>query len=30
MFEPSGTLNVGDRHEGQIPDYVDHTTGREL
>jgi mannose-6-phosphate isomerase-like protein (cupin superfamily) len=30
MFEPSGTLNVGNRHEGQIPDYVDHTTGREL
>jgi len=30
MFEPSGTLNVGDRHEGQIPDYVDSTTGHEL
>ena len=30
MFEPSGTLNVGDRHEGEIPDYVPSTTGHEL
>ena len=30
MFEPSGTLNVGNRHEGDIPDYVESTTGHEL
>jgi len=30
MFEPSGTATTGDRHEGEIPDYVDSTTGREL
>ncbi len=30
MFEPSGTLNIGDRHEGEIPDHVDSTTGHEL
>jgi mannose-6-phosphate isomerase-like protein (cupin superfamily) len=30
MFEPSGTSTTGDRHEGQIPDYVDSTTGHEL
>jgi mannose-6-phosphate isomerase-like protein (cupin superfamily) len=28
MFEPSGTLTTGDRHEGDIPDYVDSTAGR--
>jgi mannose-6-phosphate isomerase-like protein (cupin superfamily) len=30
MFEPTGTLNVGDRHEGEIPGHVDATTGRDL
>jgi mannose-6-phosphate isomerase-like protein (cupin superfamily) len=30
MFEPAGTLNIGDRREGAVPDYVDTTTGREL
>jgi mannose-6-phosphate isomerase-like protein (cupin superfamily) len=30
MFEPAGTLNTGDRHEGEIPDYVDTTTGHDL
>ena len=29
MFEPSGTLTTGDRHEGEIPDHVDSTTGHE-
>jgi mannose-6-phosphate isomerase-like protein (cupin superfamily) len=29
MFEPSGTLSVGDRHD-QIPDHVDATTGHSL
>jgi mannose-6-phosphate isomerase-like protein (cupin superfamily) len=30
MFEPSGTATTGDRHEGEIPDHVDSTTGCEL
>ncbi len=30
MFEPSGTLTTGDRHESEIPDHVDSTTGHEL
>ncbi|MEV6107862.1 cupin domain-containing protein [Streptomyces sp. NPDC051940] len=30
MFEPSGTLTTGDRHDGEIPAYVDSTAGREL
>lgn len=30
MFEPSGTVTTGDRHEGEIPDHVDSTTGHEL
>jgi len=30
MFEPSGTATTGDRHEGEIPDYVDSTTGHDL
>jgi mannose-6-phosphate isomerase-like protein (cupin superfamily) len=30
MFEPSGTLTTGDRHDGVIPDHVDSTTGHEL
>ena len=29
MFEPSGTLTTGDRHEGDIPAHVDSTTGRK-
>lgn len=29
MFEPTGTLSVGDRHE-EIPDHVDATTGHAL
>ncbi|HLL68226.1 MAG TPA: cupin domain-containing protein [Micromonosporaceae bacterium] len=30
MFEPSGTVSTGDRHDGVIPDHVDSTTGHEL
>ncbi|MGR3939400.1 cupin domain-containing protein [Streptomyces sp. BRA346] len=30
MFEPSGTASTGDRHEGEIPDHVDSTTGHAL
>ncbi len=30
MFEPSGTLTTGDRHEGDVPAHVDSTTGRDL
>lgn len=30
MFEPSGTASTGDRHEGDIPDHVDSTTGHAL
>jgi mannose-6-phosphate isomerase-like protein (cupin superfamily) len=30
MFEPSGTSTTGDRHEGEIPDHVDSTTGHEI
>ena len=30
MFEPSGTLSTGDRHDGPIPEYVDSTTGHEF
>lgn len=30
MFEPGGTVTTGDRHEGEIPDHVDSTTGHEL
>ena len=29
MFEPSGTLTVGDRHD-EVPGHVDATTGHEL
>ena len=29
MFEPTGTLSVGDRHE-DVPHHVDATTGRPL
>jgi mannose-6-phosphate isomerase-like protein (cupin superfamily) len=30
MFEPSGTSSTGDRHEGDIPDHVDSTTGHDF
>jgi mannose-6-phosphate isomerase-like protein (cupin superfamily) len=30
MFEPRGTVSTGDRHEGEIPDYVDSTPGHEI
>jgi mannose-6-phosphate isomerase-like protein (cupin superfamily) len=30
MFEPSGTLSTGDRHEGEIPAHVDSTAGHDL
>jgi mannose-6-phosphate isomerase-like protein (cupin superfamily) len=30
MFEPSGTSTTGDRHEGEIPAYVDSTAGQDL
>jgi mannose-6-phosphate isomerase-like protein (cupin superfamily) len=30
MFEPSGTSTTGDRHDGDIPDHVDSTTGHDL
>jgi mannose-6-phosphate isomerase-like protein (cupin superfamily) len=30
MFEPSGTVTTGDRHEGEIPAHVDSTTGHAL
>ena len=30
MFEPSGTLTTGDRHEGELPGHVDSTTGHDL
>jgi mannose-6-phosphate isomerase-like protein (cupin superfamily) len=30
MFEPSGTVSTGDRHEGEIPANVESTTGHEL
>ncbi|NKE61659.1 cupin domain-containing protein [Lentzea sp. PSKA42] len=29
MFEPTGTLTVGDRHD-EVPGHVDATTGHEL
>ncbi|WP_017586384.1 cupin domain-containing protein [Nocardiopsis ganjiahuensis] len=29
LFEPTGTLSVGDRHE-EVPDHVDATTGHAL
>ncbi|KOG61327.1 cupin domain-containing protein [Streptomyces varsoviensis] len=29
MFEPSGTLSVGDRHD-EVPGHVDETTGHAL
>jgi hypothetical protein len=30
MFEPTGTSTTGDRHDGEIPDNVDSTTGHDL
>jgi hypothetical protein len=30
MFEPSGTLTTGDRHEGDIPSHVESTAGRDI
>ncbi|NGO79750.1 cupin domain-containing protein [Streptomyces sp. YC504] len=30
MFEPSGTVSTGDRFEGELPEHVDSTQGREL
>jgi mannose-6-phosphate isomerase-like protein (cupin superfamily) len=30
MFEPSGTMSTGDRHEGDIPDHVHSTAGQDL
>jgi mannose-6-phosphate isomerase-like protein (cupin superfamily) len=30
MFEPTGTLTTGDRHEGDIPAYVDVGVGRDI
>jgi mannose-6-phosphate isomerase-like protein (cupin superfamily) len=30
MFEPSGTTSTGDRHQGEIPDHVESTTGHAL
>jgi mannose-6-phosphate isomerase-like protein (cupin superfamily) len=30
MLEPSGTSTTGDRHEGEIPEHVDSTTGHAL
>ena len=30
MFEPTGTLSTGDRHEGDVPGHVDSTTGHQL
>lgn len=29
MFEPTGTLTVGDRHD-EVPDHVDVTTGHAV
>jgi mannose-6-phosphate isomerase-like protein (cupin superfamily) len=30
MFEPSGTVSTGDRHEGEVPAYVDSTSGHDI
>jgi len=30
MFEPTGTLTTGDRHEGDLPANVDSTAGHRL
>ena len=30
MFEPTGTVTTGDRHDGELPANVDSTAGHEL
>jgi mannose-6-phosphate isomerase-like protein (cupin superfamily) len=30
MFEPAGTVNTGDRHEGEMPSHLHSTTGRDI
>ncbi|WP_327001593.1 cupin domain-containing protein [Dactylosporangium sp. NBC_01737] len=30
MFEPTGTVTTGDRHDGAVPGHVDSTTGHPL
>jgi len=30
MFEPTGTVTTGDRHEGDVPAHVDSTAGHDL
>jgi mannose-6-phosphate isomerase-like protein (cupin superfamily) len=30
MFEPTGTVSTGDRHDGELPEHVDSTAGHEL
>jgi mannose-6-phosphate isomerase-like protein (cupin superfamily) len=30
MFEPGGTVSTGERHEGEIPSYVDSTAGHDI
>ncbi|MGI5184346.1 cupin domain-containing protein [Dactylosporangium sp. CA-152071] len=30
MFEPTGTVTTGDRHDGTVPAHVDSTTGHAL
>ena len=30
MFEPSGTVNTGDRHGGEMPSYLHSTTGLDI
>jgi mannose-6-phosphate isomerase-like protein (cupin superfamily) len=30
MFEPTGTLTTGERHQGELPDHVDSTVGHQL
>jgi hypothetical protein len=30
MFEPSGTLTTGDRHQDDIPAHIDSTAGLDI
>jgi mannose-6-phosphate isomerase-like protein (cupin superfamily) len=30
MFEPTGTVTTGDRHEGDIPGHVGSTVGHDI
>jgi mannose-6-phosphate isomerase-like protein (cupin superfamily) len=30
MFEPTGTVSTGDRHDGEIPAHVDSTAGHDM